>query len=379
MGRLRELDFLRGLAIILVLLRHSNLFTYTSTMGWIGVDLFFVLSGFLVSGLLFQEYIKYGDIKPWRFLIRRGFKIYPIYFLTYPIYLFLNKASHSFNGILSDLTFTQNYICGYGYSYPASWSLAVEEHFYLCLTILIWLGIKYNKANFQYKNNFVIGSSQFQIIVFFFIILSIALRLFSNIYFPYQFIKNFTMTHLRIDSLLTGVLISFLYHFKLDYLKKFFYAKKIFLIIICILGLSWTPFIEPTHSFFVKTLGFTFLYISFGIILVFFLLTKNINQKLNNVFSEKVVNIISEIGLCSYSIYIIHTAVNWVNAGSIRHYRLYNNHYINFLLTTTISVLIGMLMTYYIEKKFLSLRNKLYPSRSKFNIITDQIATNKLN
>ena len=60
-NRLRELDFLRGIAIILVLLRHQHLFEFTTKMGWIGVDLFFVLSGFLVSGLLFKEYIKYGE------------------------------------------------------------------------------------------------------------------------------------------------------------------------------------------------------------------------------------------------------------------------------------------------------------------------------
>jgi peptidoglycan/LPS O-acetylase OafA/YrhL len=72
MKRLREIDFLRGVAIILVLLRHKFLFPFTKNMGWIGVDLFFVISGFLVSGLLFKEYQKSGSIQPKRFLIRRG-------------------------------------------------------------------------------------------------------------------------------------------------------------------------------------------------------------------------------------------------------------------------------------------------------------------
>ncbi|MBA4135425.1 MAG: acyltransferase, partial [Flavobacterium sp.] len=72
--RLLQLDFLRGMAILLVLLRHKKLFSFTVTMGWIGVDLFFVLSGFLVSGLLFKEYQKHGNIKPGLFLIRRAYK-----------------------------------------------------------------------------------------------------------------------------------------------------------------------------------------------------------------------------------------------------------------------------------------------------------------
>src|ERR1700754_2595070 len=105
MVRLRELDFLRGIAIILVLMRHIPLSSYTTNLGWIGVDLFFVLSGFLVSGLLFKEYMRYGKINPGRFLIQRGFKIYPIYFLTYPLYMlfmFYKTGALTFSGVISD-------------------------------------------------------------------------------------------------------------------------------------------------------------------------------------------------------------------------------------------------------------------------------------
>lgn len=129
--RLRELDFLRGIAILLVLMRHADLFDFTTRVGWIGVDLFFVLSGFLVSGLLFKEYLKFGTIRPMRFLVRRGFKIYPIYFLFYPIYILplILARDLSLVYMFADLTFVQNYVNGWGYAYGASWSLAVEEHF----------------------------------------------------------------------------------------------------------------------------------------------------------------------------------------------------------------------------------------------------------
>lgn len=143
-SRLRELDFLRGCAIILVLFRHQNIFSYARTMGWIGVDLFFVLSGFLVSGLLFKEYKKYGDVKPFKFLIRRGFKIYPIYYLFYLPYLIpiLIKGNLNLKGLIADMTFLQNYAFGFGYSYAASWSLAVEEHFYFSFALLVWFILK---------------------------------------------------------------------------------------------------------------------------------------------------------------------------------------------------------------------------------------------
>jgi len=137
--RLREIDFLRGIAILLVFFRHKELFSSLTKMGWIGVDLFFVISGFLVSGLLFKEYKRFGSINVKLFLIRRGFKIYPIYYLSYIFYLFFKLKSETFSlkYVLADLFFIQNYVYGFGYAYVASWSLAIEEHFYLVLALLL--------------------------------------------------------------------------------------------------------------------------------------------------------------------------------------------------------------------------------------------------
>ncbi|MEK6578407.1 MAG: acyltransferase family protein, partial [Bdellovibrionota bacterium] len=89
--RLIELDVLRTAAVLLVLIRHIQiLYPGDHTLvgrileafqraGWIGVDLFFVLSGFLVSGLLFKEFQRFGEIKIISFLIRRALKIYPAF------------------------------------------------------------------------------------------------------------------------------------------------------------------------------------------------------------------------------------------------------------------------------------------------------------
>jgi len=90
-GRIFELDLLRGIAIILVSYRHTVLRPYCLGTGspipallWqfggSGVDLFFVLSGFLIGNLLFKEYIKTSSINIGRFIIRRGLKIWPSYY-----------------------------------------------------------------------------------------------------------------------------------------------------------------------------------------------------------------------------------------------------------------------------------------------------------
>ena len=347
--RLREIDFLRGVAILLVLFRHKELVSYLTKMGWIGVDLFFVISGFLVSGLLFKEYKKFGTINIKLFLIRRGFKIYPIYYLSYIFYLFFKLKSETFSlkYVLADLFFVQNYVYGFGYAYVASWSLAIEEHFYFALALL--LGYIYNKKK----------SVNLQHLILFVISITFLMKIFSNLYFD-DVVRNYTMTHLRMDSLFAGVLISYWFYFKKETLENIFNANKKTLILVSFVFLAFTPFYDFSDSILVRTVGFTTLYVSFGIILIYFLLQKNINNILDRFFTKWGVDLISKIGYCSYSIYIIHILVfkifvEFLNFGI--------NYYVDLVLQLLACISLGMLMTYKVEKYFLSLRDKYYPRR----------------
>jgi len=123
-NRLAQLDFLRAVAIFLVIGNHSAICPPETSVilnkitavwhrgGWTGVDLFFVLSGFLIAGLLFNEYKKRGAIDIKRFLIRRGFKIYPAFWfliLTTLAVSLLNGEAIYRSGFLSELLFVQNY------------------------------------------------------------------------------------------------------------------------------------------------------------------------------------------------------------------------------------------------------------------------------
>ena len=85
-NRIVQLDLLRAVAILLVLGRHfvvpakqagalEGFATVWERFGWTGVDLFFVLSGFLIGGLLYEELRTTSQLNLGRFLIRRGFKI----------------------------------------------------------------------------------------------------------------------------------------------------------------------------------------------------------------------------------------------------------------------------------------------------------------
>src|SRR5689334_22577354 len=147
--RLVVLDGLRGIAILLVLGRHAGpglrpLWEF----GWMGVDLFFVLSGFLVSGLLFHEYRRYGRIRPLWFLGRRGFKIYPAFYFLLLVTWFWIGRGFPLRFFLYEALFVQNY---FGYIWDQTWSLAVEEHFYLGLTLMMWALARFQKGTDPFR------------------------------------------------------------------------------------------------------------------------------------------------------------------------------------------------------------------------------------
>lgn len=139
LGYRPELDGLRGIAILFVLFFHiTNWFPG----GAIGVDIFFVLSGFLITTLLLEERQKYGAISLRRFYIRRFLRLLPAMFTYVLAFLFLssivNYASRSLKieAAIFSLTYTSNWAQAFGHpmeSLPLAhlWSLAVEEQFYL--------------------------------------------------------------------------------------------------------------------------------------------------------------------------------------------------------------------------------------------------------
>ena len=120
--RLATLDTLRGIAVLLVLGAHQpTLVGNTGAVlfcrawqhiGWVGVDLFFVLSGFLVSGLLFRSWREHGRLNAGRFLMRRAWKIYPAFYAMLLIVIVNGHLHGRWPGwppIVSEMLFIQNY------------------------------------------------------------------------------------------------------------------------------------------------------------------------------------------------------------------------------------------------------------------------------
>ena len=103
------------------------------TQGWTGVDLFFILSGYLIGRQLWKELFSTGDVQVGRFILRRGFRIWPLYFF-FLLVILLFRARHEF--LWPDWLFLSNYLGG---ALPGGWSLSTEEQFYISVPLLLAL------------------------------------------------------------------------------------------------------------------------------------------------------------------------------------------------------------------------------------------------
>jgi peptidoglycan/LPS O-acetylase OafA/YrhL len=216
--RIPELDGLRGVAIGMVVLyhaflfhvvpRHGSLLAYVLkplSIGWSGVDLFFVLSGFLIGGILLdaREARNYFST----FYIRRFFRIVPIYYATLLALLALSVVARYHPGVPADWRmdgllslyvfplFVHNIWMAAGNTMgpgmlPVFWSLGVEEQFYLTLPLLVRFCTRRRLTTIAVEA----------------ILLAPILRLVLYSFWPNHPLAWFVLMPCRADSLFFGVL-----------------------------------------------------------------------------------------------------------------------------------------------------------------------------
>ncbi|MFN3165428.1 MAG: acyltransferase family protein [Phycisphaeraceae bacterium] len=219
-SRLIGLDLLRALAIALVLFSHapvpvegdlpglaSALLLGLKRGGWVGVDLFFVLSGFLVSGLLLRERRRHGSVRVGRFLVRRGWKIYPPLIVFVVFVVLHNRVTMGYwpvDRFVATALFIQSYVPG---MQTHLWSIAVEEHAYLLIAgafgACAWLSHRRQRGMTLAWMPWAIGGAM---------VLVLALRVHHAGAGDFSHETHLFPTHLRIDGILAGVLLAYFYH-----------------------------------------------------------------------------------------------------------------------------------------------------------------------
>ena len=218
--RVKELDALRGLAALMVMWYHFTAFRPQAALGFTygltGVDLFFVLSGFLIAGQLFATINRGRNISVKEFYLKRFFRIIPAYAVVLALYFLVPvfKEWEALPPLWKFLTFTQNIGLDrkqFG-TFSHAWSLCIEEQFYLVLPIII-------ATAFYFK----VGKKLIWLLPILFIA-GFAIRLYSwhqiitpltgtdnyyNTWMTWMYYPTFT----RLDGLLAGITVAAIFEF----------------------------------------------------------------------------------------------------------------------------------------------------------------------
>lgn len=231
-GQIPFLDGLRSIAVLLVISGHlsaqfaaahgSNLYSRLPFVadGWMGVDLFFVLSGFFIGGQLWKELRDSESIHVGRFILRRGFRIWPLYFFTFFCVLgfaltFGHGAAAKEYG-WSDLIFVTNFhnrglVNG-------SWSLCTEEQFYIFAPLALFFFARHLKA-VQNCRPWLWGMLALIPLIRIAVWVSVAGHFFQHSPALFEPIYYASITHC--DGLIMGMIVSNLWITKKKFLARF--------------------------------------------------------------------------------------------------------------------------------------------------------------
>lgn len=260
-GRNSSVDIFRSLAIISVVVFHFNHFL---PFGQLGVDLFFVISGLLVGGLLTKDFRRGEKINFLKFFLQRGFKIWPSFYTFLIIgnialfYLYKDIAPDQYIplwDIKRYLFFYQNYTgIPFHWSFDHVWSLCVEEHFY----ILLPLGfILIQKARGNQKLLFLT--------VGLVIIAGITFKALALYYTNSK--DTYSATHNRIDALGWGVLLNLIINFYPQYLEDKVRNIKLLVTGIALLALIIIVAIYTNSTFYHKVVVHSIVPFAFSLML----------------------------------------------------------------------------------------------------------------
>ncbi|MFN8295751.1 MAG: acyltransferase [Chitinophagales bacterium] len=320
-NRIYGFDIMRGIGILIVVYAHGRSFmqyfpafnNFISVIGFWLMDLFFVLSGYLIGMIVikFYEKEKTFNLKTaYNFWIRRWFRTLPNYYLALFVTAILwtvsseNMFTKPF--FYTHLLFLQTVTRPPGYFLMESWTLCIEEWFYLLFPIFLIFGNKLLAGN----NNTHIKKNVFiSILILFSIPFLLRIFLFKK-QIDLQWMDSSRMVFFRLDTIATGIFMSWIAFYYKDLLSKYRSVFGILFIVFmsAYLYCFYTFILSNLINNSVESDFITY----FGIFLLSnmacFSLTvymKGVKSKSTNWF----VKFITLISLISYSMYIFHRSV----------------------------------------------------------------------
>jgi peptidoglycan/LPS O-acetylase OafA/YrhL len=315
-ARVPALDGVRGLAILMVLIWHYAINLVELERGsigyyalallrhsWSGVDLFFVLSGFLIGGILIDQRKSQNYFGV--FYIRRACRIVPLYFLWLALFFAMAQSIGTPNAafawlfdrplpLASYLTFTQNFVMAWRNDFGAhwldiTWSLAVEEQFYLILPFIV----RFIEPR---KLPWVLGGL---------ILMAPLLRLAIYLWNDQAIVAVYVLAPCRADSLLLGVLCAWavrqhrIARFLVEQPRPLYAAFGILLLGVIALTLKF-PFLWTPGMFL---FGYSWLALFYASLLLIVVTQRG---PITAAFSALPLR---QLGIIAYGLYLIHHGI----------------------------------------------------------------------
>lgn len=365
----KNLDGLRFIAAFLVILHHAQYFKsispvplssffafYFSETGKMGVNLFFVLSGFLISFLLMTEHKATGSINLRKFYIRRILRIWPLYFAYgLAIILLSSLFFHDFGGttllnLLFLLFFSVNIqFVTIGHNPGMAeilWSVCVEEQFYLIWPLILK---KYMRK--------IIG-----LIAVLFIagllskcVLSVIVH-FSHLGADYKLLFNYVMLPNKVELFAAGMTGAYLLFKKERYKSLFAIIQKrpvqIIIIAIALLYTFTNLYLDDITSYYLSDFAGC---LTYGLVVLLFVQPNCIVNLEYPLFNT--------LGKISYGIYLFHPPICHLTLVTMTKFLKIPNSFINYdiiypLLAASITAILAYLSYELFEKRFLKMKEK---------------------
>lgn len=314
-----------------------------------GVDLFFVLSGFLIGNQLFKSISQRNEVNIREFYISRAFRILPAYLVVLLIYFLvpLTQEGRGLQPFWQFLSFTVNIFIDSKYSNTFShvWSLCVEEHFYIIFPVIAML--------------FTTRGGAARVITLAVIIVGLGMYLRSNIWlnelhsgpFVRLYIeKIYYPTYTRLDGVLAGVLLATIKVFRPRiWCVAMNHSNKIlFFGFLGVASAIWI-FLER-FGFLGAVIGFPVLSFSLALIVA----GASSSSSILGMFRVPGASVIATL---AYSLYLTHKSVFHLVEANIGA-KLSSNGYLEFLVYSIATFVVAVVLYVVVERPFLKLRSK---------------------
>ncbi|MCB9189515.1 MAG: acyltransferase [Flavobacteriales bacterium] len=332
MKYIKGFDTLRAISISMVVIAHSlPNFWLQESRGWhlisgdTGVLVFFVISGFLITSLLFNEKEKFGRINFKNFFIRRFLRLLPplvLFYLSILVLMSTGMIQETYIGLGISVFYLYNFVPNKFYTPELghTWSLALEEQFYFTWPFILTRIMKPRYLLF---------------LGFLLVLISILFLLFL---YPMQFFGHFKAQRWFIPAI-SPIMIGSMLAISRDWLEQKFRSTT--LMFVCFLVLYSTPLYCPE-----KILIISPIFQSFGIGCLLLLIIKNQNSLGVQILNNKVT---SYIGKISYGIYVYQGLFLRTGPGSEWWFQQFPQ---NLILTLVIAILsFELIEKYYLKKK----------------------------